>query len=322
MSLVPFIFLALFVLVAGLLLREFATVARAHAPVQTRVVFVGDSAPACTAEIPKVIWTYWQAAPPSAFIQACIANWGRFAPNHEVRLLDRSSAAQWLPALRADFDELPAYRQADWLRVQLLARHGGVWMDASTLLSRDLGWLHDLRARRQAEYVGFYIDRYTTRPELPMVENWFMASVPGGGFVTALAAAFDRALAEGAEPLLQRLRAEGRHAAVVQGLTEDFQRYLLMHVAAAELLDREPEAHRLALLRAEDGPYAWLAAVGWRKRHLYARLALTHSPTRLPALVKLRSGDRAVVERNWLKRRWLAGSALIELLGKPDDHGR
>ena len=60
-----------------------------------------------------------------------------------------------------------------------------------------------------------------------------MASVPGGRFVSALAAAFDLALDEGAEALLQRLRSEGRHAQVVQALTEDFQRYLLMHVAAS-----------------------------------------------------------------------------------------
>ncbi|MFG6461071.1 glycosyltransferase family 32 protein [Roseateles sp. DXS20W] len=319
MSLTALLFLAAVVTVAGLFLREFATVARAHAPAQTRAVFVGDSAPACAAAIPKVIWAYWQPAPPPAFIQACIANWRRYAPDHEVRLLNRASIDRWLPTLRADFDALPAYRQADWLRIQLLARHGGVWMDASMLLSRDLGWLHDLRAHRQAEYVGFYIDRHTTRPELPLIENWFMASVPAGGFVTELAAAFDRALDEGAETLLQRLRSEGRHAAVVQGLNDEFQRYLLMHVAAADLLDRAPEAHRLALLRAEDGPYAWLAAVGWRKRHHYARLALTHAPTRLPALIKLRGGDRDVTARNWLKGRWLAGSALIELLGRPDD---
>lgn len=310
---------ALLVLLTGLLLWETLTVLRARVPAQTRAVTVGDEAPASTATLPRIIWTYWQTAPAPEFIQACIANWRQFAPDHEVRLLDRSSVESWLPHLRADFDSLPAYRQADWLRVQLLARHGGIWMDASMLLSRDLGWLHDTQRRRGADYVGFYIDRYTTRPELPVVENWFMASVPGGGFVTALAEAFDRALDEGTEELLQRLRAQSRHAPVVQGLNEEYQRYLLMHVVTGELLDREPERWRLALLRAEDGPYAWLEAVGWRKRHHYARLALTHAPTRLPALIKLRGGDRAVTERNWLKGRWLAGSALIELLGPPDD---
>lgn len=306
---------ALISLVLGLALMQVIVVLLAQVPGEVREVGIGAEAPACDAGIPKVIWTYWQSVPAPAFIQACFANWRRFAPDHELRVLDRGSIAQWLPSLRADFDALPAYRQADWLRIHLLTRHGGIWMDASTLMSRDLAWLHEARARHAAEYVGFYIDRYSTRPELPIVENWFMASVPAGGFVTALAAAFDRALDDGAESVLQRLHAESRHAQVVQALTEDFQRYLLMHVAAADLLDREPQAWRLAVLRAEDGPFAWLAGVGWRKRHLYARLALTPCPTGLPALIKLRGGDRTVAERNWLKGRVFKSSALARLIG-------
>ena len=104
---------------------------------------------------------------------------------------------------------------------------------------------------------------------------------------------------------------------MVQALTEDFQRYLLMHVAASELLDRSPQLARLVLLRAEDGPFAWHAGVGWRKRHLFARLALAPCPRMLPAVLKLRGGDRTVVERNW-RRGWVSPfSALRHLLAPP-----
>ena len=308
------VFLGLLAIVAGLLLRELATVLRAKVPAQTRAVTVGENAPLCHAEIPKIIWTYWQAAPPPTFIQACLDNWRRFAPDHELRLLDRSTAGDWLPSLRADFDAMPAHRQADWLRIQLLARHGGVWMDASMLLSRDLGWLHETHKRRAADCVGFYIDRYTTQPEQPVVVHWMMASVPGGPFVTGLAATFDRMLDEGAEAVLKRLRDEGRLARIVQGLPEDLQRDRLVHVATSELLDREPQSARLVLLRAEDGPFAWHAALGWRERHLYARLALTSCPRVMPAVLKLRAGDRAVVARHWLRGRFLAISALAQLV--------
>lgn len=314
MSLVIHAAQALLLLLTGLLLWEALTVLRARVPAQTRAVSVGDQAPASTQTLPKIIWTYWQATPAPEFIQACIANWRQFAPDHEVRLLDRSSLDAWLPALRADFDSLPAHRQADWLRLQLLARHGGLWMDASMLLSRDLAWLHETQRRRGADYVGFYIDRYTTRPALPIIGHWMMASVPGGRFVTALAAAFDQALDEGGEALLLRLRGEGRYVQVVQGLAGDFQHDQLMSVAASDLLDRMPELARLVLLRAEDGPFAWHAGVGWRKRHLFARLALAPCPRMLPAVLKLRGGDRAVVERNW-RRGWVSPfSALRHLL--------
>ncbi len=305
----------LLVLATMLFLREVWTVLRARVPERTREVAVGTAR--CETAIPKVIWTYWHASPPPDFIAACLENWRLHAPDHEVRLLDRDSALSWLPALRADFDALPAYRQADWLRIQLLARHGGIWVDASVLFARDLDWLHQLRAYRAASYVGFYIDRFTTRPEQPIVENWLMAAAPGCPFAQDLADAFDKALDDGAEAFLAHLAAEGRAARVLQGLDHDFQRYLLMHVVAADLLDRDAARYRLALLRAEDGPFAWLSGVGWRKTHLYVRVALTPCPRRLPAVVKLRGNDRRVIERHWLRGRVLPGSALDALLRPP-----
>lgn len=295
-----------------LFLREVWTVLRARVPERTHETTVGTAR--FDAPIPKVIWTYWHASPPPDFIQACLENWQRCAPDHEIRLLDRDSALNWLPALRADFDALPAYRQADWLRIQLLARHGGVWMDASILLARNLDWLHQQRERRAASYVGFYINRYTTRPEQPVVENWLMAAVPGCPFARALADAFDQALDEGAEAVLARLATQGRAAQVLQGLDASLQRYLLMHVVAADLLDRHAAGYRLVLMRAEDGPFAWLSQVGWRKTHFFVRIALTPCPRRLPALLKLRGNDRRMVERHWLRGRVLPGSVLDSLM--------
>ncbi|KQW43505.1 MULTISPECIES: glycosyltransferase family 32 protein [unclassified Roseateles] len=306
---------ALLVLLTLLFLREVWTVLRARVPARTRETVVGEGR--CEADIPKVIWTYWHTAPPPDFITACVENWRRFAPDHEIRLLNRDSAPGWLPGLRADFDALPAYRQADWLRIQLLARHGGIWLDASILLARDLDWLHQQRAHRAASYVGFYIDRFTTRPDQPIVENWLMAAAPGCPFTRDLAEAFDKALDEGAEAVLARLAEQGRASRVLQRLDHDSQRYLLMHVVAADLLDRHGAGYRLALLRAEDGPFAWLCGVGWRKTHLYVRVALTPCPRRLPAVLKLRGNDRRVIERHWQRGRVLPGSALDELIRRP-----
>lgn len=305
----------LLVLATLLFLREVWTVLRARVPAHTRETVVGEAH--CEQPIPKIIWTYWHAAPPPDFIQACLENWRRFAPDHEIRLLDRNTVLVWLSALRPDFDALPAYRQADWLRVQLLARHGGIWMDASILLARDLDWLHQQQARRAASYVGFYIDRFTTRPDQPIVENWLMAAAPGCPFTRALADAFDQALNDGAEAVLARLADEGRATRVLQGLDHDSQRYLLMHVVAADLLDRHAADYRLVLMRAEDGPFAWLSGVGWRKTHLYVRVALTPCPRRLPAVLKLRGNDRRVIERHWLRGRLLPGSALDTLMRRP-----
>lgn len=315
MTLLPLLATGLLLALLALLAWELLQILRAKAPPTVAERLVGQGAPR-KAAIPKVIWAYWHEPVPPPFIARCLANWQRLAPDYELRLLHRHALADWLPQadLAATLDALPPYRQADWLRLQLLARHGGIWIDASTLLTRDLAWVHALQARDASEFVGFWIDRYTNAPERPIVENWFMAAVPGSRFVADLATEFDAALAAGSEAYLQALRAQGRLARVVQDLTPDFQHYLLMHVAASKLLERAPEAYRLSLQRAEDVAFALHRALRWRKRHLYARLALTPCPARLPALIKLRGAERGLAERGLARGRWIAGSAFARLL--------
>lgn len=305
------------VLVVVLLARELLQVLMARAPRTPRSVVVGIPV-ANVSPIPKIIWTYWQTAPPPDFVARCLANWQRQAPDHELRLLDRQHIAPWLDAdtLAQGFDALPAFRQADWLRVQLLARHGGIWIDASTILTRDLGWVRALQAEQQTDYVGFYIDRFTTRPALPIVENWFMAAAPGCLFVADLAREFDTVLQLGEVAYSAQLQAQGRYTQVVQGLDDQHRNYLTMHLAASSLLDANPQRYSMALLRAEDTALSLHAALGWRKRHLFARLALTPCPasTRLPALVKLRGGDRRVTEQGLARGRLLRSSFLARYL--------
>jgi hypothetical protein len=90
-----------------------------------------------------------------------------------------------------------------------------------------------------------------------------------------------------------------------------------MHVAAAIVLNRDPEAYKLALIRAEDSALGFHAALKWRKRHLYAGLALILAAARVPVIIKLRGGDRRVFERG-LTRGWLLRSSALGKLLQPD----
>ena len=310
---------------SGLLLLalawEIVQILRARVPACPHIVHLGSTQQSDTATppIPKIIWTYWHALPEPEFIQQCLANWRRFAPGHELRVLHKDSIFDWLDstAINAQFEQLPPFRQADWLRLQLLAKHGGIWIDASTLLSRNLDWVHVLQAEKGSEYVGFYIDRFTTRPEQPIVENWFMAAIPRSRFIDTLAHEFDQALKMGEAQYLEKLQASGKLTQVVQGLGPKDQLYLIMHVAAAFILDSAQDGYRLSLIRAEDSALVFHAALKWRKRHLYARLALSPAPRNLPWIIKLRGGDRRIFERG-LARGWLnPQSVVVKLLAKP-----
>ncbi len=315
--------LALLAVLLLALLWEAGQILLARVPAQARTVLLRPASASTTEPeqpaIPKKIWAYWHETPAPEFIARCQANWQRLAPDHEVHLLHQGNIREWVNtrAFEDRLQQLPHYRQADWLRLQLLAQHGGFWIDASALLCENLDWAHRLQQQSQSEFVGFYIDRFTTRPEQPIVENWFMAAPPGSAFVRDLAQEFGHAISIGEEAYLQALQAQGKLQRVAQGLGPKDQRYLIMHMAAAVLLDAPQARYRLALLRAEDSALGFHAALRWRKRHLFARLALSPCPKRLPVLIKLRGGDRRVVERGWQRGRVVRGSALARLLGMP-----
>ena len=138
---------------------------------------------AAQADMPRVIWMLWHAgeaqAPP--LVAACIASWRRLNPGWEVRVLDADSAAALV-----DLSHMPPdaglSHHADMLRVELLARKGGVWADATCLCARPLDdWLP---ARMGAGVFAFT----NPAPDRPAA-SWFLAARPGAPLMVAWARA-------------------------------------------------------------------------------------------------------------------------------------
>ena len=88
----------------------------------------------------RTIWMYWECAPGHgmpALIRRCIDLARR--RDARVTLLDRSSVTRYISPLPAA-DKLHAIAQrADYFRAKLLHRHGGMWLDADTLVRIALG---------------------------------------------------------------------------------------------------------------------------------------------------------------------------------------
>lgn len=85
------------------------------------------------------VFTFWEPKDRiPGYIRACMRTWERNLPNAEVILLDSETIRHWLPddvyaACCCPKASLP--KQADVLRAQLLARHGGLWLDADTIIT-------------------------------------------------------------------------------------------------------------------------------------------------------------------------------------------
>lgn len=114
----------------------------------------------------------WDVAPP--IVQACLASWEKHNPDWDIRTLENGNLAAYVdldnvfPAVRNKW--LPAAAQSDLIRVALLSRYGGVWVDGSVYCTRPLDdWLHHYMT------AGFFAFE---RPGPDrMLSSWFLATV-------------------------------------------------------------------------------------------------------------------------------------------------
>ncbi|MEA2210458.1 MAG: hypothetical protein QOF83_406 [Solirubrobacteraceae bacterium] len=132
----------------------------------------------------RTIWTCWfqgeDRAPP--LVRRCLASWRRGNPGWEVQCLDASTLAQFvdLPALAGK--EISPAARSDVLRIHLLRRFGGVWVDATTYCNRPLDdWL--------AAYFASGFFAFARPAPDREVASWFLAAALGNRTVDVWQAA-------------------------------------------------------------------------------------------------------------------------------------
>lgn len=133
--------------------------------------------------VPRVVWMLWlqgwDRAP--ALVRACADTWRRLNPGWRVRLLDRAALADVVPdddLAHVAGKPLEPEAFSDVVRLELLARYGGVWADATAYCLRPLDeWLP---SRLDAGFFAFA----RPAPER-LLSSWFLAAVPGNGITRA-----------------------------------------------------------------------------------------------------------------------------------------
>lgn len=92
---------------------------------------------------------------------------------------------------------------SDWLRLALLERHGGVWVDATTLVNDGSlipTWRQRLIDKPNMQLFAIRNDSHTRHLDgVPVFENWLLIARRGGALITAWLAEVERALVVGPE---------------------------------------------------------------------------------------------------------------------------
>ena len=256
--------------------------------------------------IPRVIWTYWDdGADMPKTVEAALASWQKHCPDWEIIVMNRDNFKDFVPdafwSKVVHLDSLP--RKADFIRSYVMSAKGGVWCDATVFLTRDLGWLEELRREHDhCTFVGVYIGHFTTHPEYPVIENWFFACTPGDAFMQQWRDEFMRAnMFDNVDQYVRDVVESSRID--LQGIPHDMRSYLAMHAAAQKVMQTSGGVTGLlggtpfsmCLLKAEEGPLKYLATNGWNTERALKQLCDEVSPGYSP-LIKLRGAERDAFE--------------------------
>lgn len=124
--------------------------------------------------IPKIIWSYWHDHDTMPdVVKKCIESWKTQCPDWDIRVLADKDTPHYKHS--GDFIQ----RHADFLRLDLLNKHGGVWMDASIYLNQPLDdWLFDVP---DVDFIGYEIGKNERTSKY--IENWFLAAPKGSPFI-------------------------------------------------------------------------------------------------------------------------------------------
>lgn len=247
--------------------------------------------------VPKIIWSYWDTPDTPPLIKKCMENWKRMCPDYEIKLLNKNDVPE-------EYRDLSPQRQSDWLRVERLKTHGGVWLDASIILTESLDWVQG-----SGEAVLFYQEAMMKGKSTdPMYESWFMASVPNGKFITALFNEFDFACKKfnnnGYEYVehLKKIYGNDKISDLLQNMFRGLLGYFTIYIAIQKVIKIDGiDPTLIHGIPGESGPILYQTKHRWNHKYVINDLIGPWPAEGVNKLVKLVNNDRKELEkRDWM----------------------
>ena len=87
-------------------------------------------------DVPRRIWCMWLQGLDKApdIVKKCWASWEKYNPDWQLVLLDESNLEQYVPVqeiIGENREYISRNHLSDIIRINLLAKYGGVWVDAT-----------------------------------------------------------------------------------------------------------------------------------------------------------------------------------------------
>lgn len=244
----------------------------------------------------KIIWSYWHDQNLPQTIKLALFSWQHFHPDWTIYLITSETLPSFLTLsdFPQSFSSQSHAHQSDIIRILLLEKYGGIWMDASIILQQriDSKWFP-----QDYDVGGFYISNFTTDQNFKVFENWFIAAPRNSPLIRAWKHEFFRALEfHNRSDYIAQLEAENLPIGKIIS-----KEYLMMHCCFIKILKNHPNKFRIRQIEVGDpqnGPFYYLTNNKWDIEKSTQALVDSDSTFQYrQPIIKLRGNDRSALEK-------------------------
>jgi len=267
--------------------------------------------------IPKTIFSYWHDSKNiPEIVKLCIKSWKHFNPDFEIKIYNKEKMfKEELSNLNEKFlmiiNKLSIQAQADFYRLFLLEKYGGIWMDSSIIMYDKI---------KDIDFNSTNIYGFSYPGNAKLLENWFFACPKNHKFINLWKKEFTYAIIIGFnkyklyfKSFICLLKKNKINNSIANNFLKKLP-YLTQH-ACFIILKLEIMIgkilllfnHNILLKPSELGPYKFLYSNNWNSRkackNLFEKNYFLKQKRQLGYFcIKLRSRERSLIE-GFLKKK-------------------
>lgn len=251
-----------------------------------------------TGEIPKIIWSYWDSVTTiPETVSDIINNKKQILYDWDQKLLTEENINNYIhkDEYPDNYNGLAHCHKADWIRLYLLNKYGGVWLDASIIInSRDrFNAIYDASIEKKSQVTAYYLGDVP----LDFIENWYIMAPKNSYIINKWYREFTLAIEIGFTNYKNELIQNGIRVSQIYLYGPD-DTYLTMHAAMQKLIQsKEIYVEDILLYNACESMYKLHCDCQWQAGCMIEKLRDKKYLNSLD-FVKLRSTERELLSSN------------------------
>ncbi len=246
-------------------------------------------------KIPKIAWSYWDKDTPP-IIERIIEERKKTMPDWKIILLTNETIKEYIDTnyTPKGYDGLKPQHQADWIRLKLLEKYGGLWLDSSIIVNEGeaINEIYNSALARRPELIAFTLKKPTPAE---YIENWFIMAPTNSHLIKKWLGEYEKAISMGFEKY--RANVLGRNITISKDIySKDAKNvYLTQHACIQVVLKQLGvfSSARLLLYPAERNMFKVHTDCNWNSKCIIDTISNSRDVKSLP-FIKLRGGEKII----------------------------